>query len=130
MGQVDPLSEDAIKSVLEGWLMRSGWTAVRVARARAPGVDVEALRGTERWLIEVKGHGSLSAMRVNYFLGALGELLQRMDDPAARYSICLPDLPQFRSLWERLPSLAKERLTLTALFVSDVGEVRYSVPGS
>jgi hypothetical protein len=45
-------------------------------------------------------------MRVNYFLGALGEILQRMEDPTAKYSIALPDLQQFRNLWKKLPSLA------------------------
>jgi hypothetical protein len=57
-------------------------------------------------------------MRVNYFLAALGELLQRMDDTNARYSVAMPDLPQFRGLWERLPKLAKQRLGITALFVN------------
>jgi hypothetical protein len=62
-------------------------------------------------------------MRLNYFLGVLGELLQRMDDDSARYSIALPDLPQFRGLWERLPRLAKSRTTVTALFVRENGSV-------
>lgn len=56
-------------------------------------------------------------MRVNYFLAILGELLQRMDDPNAKYSIALPDFPQFRRLWNRLPELAKVRTGITALFV-------------
>jgi len=40
-----------------------------------------------------------------------------------RYSIALPDLPQFRGLWSRLPSLAKSRTQITALFVKASGEV-------
>ena len=56
-------------------------------------------------------------MRVNYFLGALGELLQRMDKPEAMYSIAFPDMQQFRRLWERLPALARERMQISALFV-------------
>ncbi len=62
-------------------------------------------------------------MRVNYFLSILGELLQRMDDPDARYSIALPDMQQFRRLWQRLPQLAKARTTISALFVSPSGKV-------
>jgi hypothetical protein len=69
------------------------------------------------------GCGSRQPMRVNYFLAARGELLQRMDDEQARYSIALPDLPQFRWLWERLPKLAKSRTTITALFVRENGSV-------
>jgi len=51
------------------------------------------------------------------------ELLQRMDDPDARYSIALPDMQQFRRLWQRLPQLAKARTTISALFVSPSGNV-------
>jgi hypothetical protein len=62
-------------------------------------------------------------MRVNYFLSVLGELLQRMDDPDARYSLALPDMKQFRKLWQRLPQLAKSRTTISALFVDPLGKV-------
>ena len=87
-------------------------------------MDIEATRGRERWIIEVKGRGSRSEMRVNYFIGMLGELLQRMDDPEAKYSIALPDLPQFRGLWQRLPGLAKQRTEITSLLVDEAGNVR------
>jgi hypothetical protein len=62
-------------------------------------------------------------MRVNYFLAILGETLQRMDDPRAKYSIALPDVQQFRTLWQRFPHTAKERTEITALFVSEDGKV-------
>jgi len=52
---------------------------------------------------------------VNYFLAVFGETLQRMDDPKARYSIALPDMAQYRGLWERLPGLAKKRTGITLL---------------
>lgn len=120
--KVSDLSEDQVKKSLENWLLKQGWS-VKVAWARARGVDIEATKNGERWLIEVKGQGSLNAMRVNYFLSMLGELLQRMDDPKARYSIALPDLKQFRNLWVRLPVLAKRRTTITALFVTGDGRV-------
>jgi hypothetical protein len=45
-------------------------------------------------------------MRVNYFLGVLGELLFRMNDAEAKYSIALPDVPQFRKLWSGVPAEA------------------------
>jgi hypothetical protein len=60
-------------------------------------------------------------MRINYFLSILGELLQRMDDPEAEYSIALPDMKQFRGLWQRLPKLAKSRTKISALFISQSG---------
>lgn len=82
-----------------------------------------AVQESQRWIIEVKGEGSLQPMRVNYFLSILGEVLQRMDDPNAKYSIALPDIQQFRNLWRRLPTLAKTRTDITALFVDAQGNV-------
>jgi hypothetical protein len=117
------LSEDAIKGFLEQWLIAQGWK-VKVAWGHVHGIDVEATKGNERWVIEAKGQGSLNPMRVNYFLGILGETLQRMDDPTAKYSIALPDLQQFKNLWERLLFLAKSRTGITAIFVDGKGNVR------
>jgi hypothetical protein len=116
------MSEDFLKKILQSWLIAQGWT-VEVAWARAPGVDLHARQGDRRWIIEAKGEGTLDAMRVNYFLGVLGETLQRMADPHAAYSVAFPDLKQFRGLWARLPNLAKERTKISALFVSHNGHV-------
>tara|TARA_R110002072_G_scaffold141970_5_gene287293 strand:+ start:1779 stop:2408 length:630 start_codon:yes stop_codon:yes gene_type:complete len=110
------LSEDDVKAAIKTWLEDDGWS-VQVAWGHQRGVDILGERGDERWLIEAKGCGSLQPMRVNYFIGMLGELLQRMDDPDARYSIAMPDMKQFRGLWDRLPQLAKKRVQVTALFV-------------
>jgi hypothetical protein len=118
----DPLCEDGIKRALDAFLQSRDWRTV-VAWGKSHGVDVEACHGVERWIIEVKGRGSRPEMRVNYFVSMLGELIQRMNDPNARYSIALPDLPQFRRLWERLPDLAKARTGITALFVDATGNV-------
>jgi hypothetical protein len=110
------LSEDEVKQHLQRWLQGQGWTC-RIAWGKERGIDVEATRGEERWVIEAKGCGSRPQMRVNYFLAILGETLQRMDDPKARYSIALPDMAQYRGLWERLPALAKQRTGITLLLV-------------
>lgn len=75
----------------------------------------------------LEGAGSLQPMRVNYFLAILGETLQRMGDASACYSIALPDMPQFRNLWGRLPDLAKQRTKITALFVSADGQIEHSL---
>lgn len=119
----EPLSEDDVKRKVQSWLEADGWN-VTVVWGKGRGVDIEARRGRARWVIEAKGSGSLNPMRVNYFVAILGELLQRMSDPAARYSIALPDMRQFRRLWEGLPSPAKSRTGISALFVAESGEVR------
>ena len=113
----EDLSEDKLKHHLREWLRSSGWE-VEVAWGHERGIDIRGFRDGKRWVIEVKGIGSRPEMRVNYFIGILGETLQRMDDPAAKYSIALPDVPQFRRLWDRLPRLAKQRTKISALFVS------------
>lgn len=111
------ISEDDVKRAILATLEARGWT-VAVAWGKIRGADVIATRGQERWVIECKGTGSLAPMQNNYFVGVLGELLQRMDDPGTKHSIGLPDHPKFRRLWHELPQLTKQRLSLTALFVS------------
>lgn len=105
------------------WLRAGGW-GVRVAEGYAHGNDIEARRGSKRWLIEAKGAGSRPELRVDYFLVVLGCLLQRMSDAPAVYSIALPVHPQFERLWERLPSLAKKRIGISLLLVDSSGAVR------
>jgi len=119
---LEALSEDEIKEVLVSWLEKNSWKT-DVAWGKTRGIDVEAVKEGQRWVIEVKGPGSRSAMRVNYFLAILGETLQRMDDSDARYSIALPDLQQYRRLWDRLPDLAKARTNIDIMFVTIDGEI-------
>lgn len=116
------LKEDYIKEVLQAYLHSEGWET-QIAWGKTPGIDINAIRGNERWIIEVKGLGTSNPMNVNYFLGVLAETLQRMEDPNAKYSIALPDVKQFRNLWDRLPLLAKKRTGITALFIDEQGNV-------
>jgi hypothetical protein len=118
----EDLSEDRLKHHLREWLRSTGWEA-EVAWGHERGIDIKAVRDERRWVVEVKGIGSRPEMRVNYFIGILGETLQRMNDPASKYSIALPDVQQFRRLWDRLPRLAKQRTQITALFVNGNGQV-------
>ncbi|MEI0738868.1 MarR family transcriptional regulator [Paenibacillus sp. JTLBN-2024] len=112
--------EDNLKQILKDYLHSEGWET-QIAWGRIPGIDINAIRGTERWIIEVKGLGSSNPMNVNYFLGVLAETLQRMDDPNAKYSIALPDVKQFRNLWNRLPLIAKKRTGISAVFIDEAG---------
>ena len=118
----EPLQEEDIKHILYNYLISDGWS-VNVAWGHNPGVDIDARKDGRRWMIEVKGPGSRQPMRVNYFLGILGETLQRMNDPNARYTIALPDLEQYRKLWNKLPQLAKERTTIDMILVDPDGHI-------
>ncbi|MEW6219088.1 MAG: hypothetical protein AB1634_06070 [Thermodesulfobacteriota bacterium] len=122
--KADGLTEDQVKKAVDRWLRPEGWET-KVQPGRERGIDIEAHRGGQRWIIEAKGSGSRPQMRVNYFLAVLGTILHRMDDPRARYSIALPDMPQFRRLWEGLPGLARARTTLSAIFVDQEGRVQH-----
>jgi hypothetical protein len=116
------LEEDDVKRHIKAWLEGLDWQ-VEIAWGNNRGPDIVAQKGGKRWLIEAKGGGGYQQIRASYFSNVLGVLLQRMDDPSARYSIALPSMNQFRGLWKRLPDLAKSRLGMTALFVSLDGTV-------
>lgn len=116
------LSEDEVKKILEKYLTINGWS-LSISWGKSSGTDIIAHKDLKKWIIEVKGCGSLNPMRVNYFLSVLGEILQRMDNQEAKYSVAFPDLKQFRNLWERLPQLSKERTQVTALFINFDGNI-------
>jgi Holliday junction resolvase-like predicted endonuclease len=119
------LSEDQVKEAVASWLRAQGWRIDTLKLGCNHGIDIVAVNNDKRWIIEAKGQGSRPEMRVNYFLSVLGEILQRMDDPAAKYSIALPETPQFRNLWARLPKIAKVRTGITAIFVSHSGTITH-----
>ena len=91
------------------YLEAEGWT-VTVAWGHSHGVDIKGHRGPERLYLEAKGEAVNPPQQVNYFLGALGELVQRLRDPSAVYGLALPDNRQYQGMVDRLPPLAWERL--------------------
>lgn len=114
----DRISEDEVKEAVRAHLASHGFK-VKVAWGRTPGIDVDAShQDGRRFVIEAKAEvGSAGAQQHNYFVGMLGELVQRMSDPGATYAIALPDNRQYRGLFERLPVLAKERFGLVVFWV-------------
>jgi len=105
------ISENTVTLAVKGALEAEDWS-VEVKLGNEHGIDIEAKRGGQRIVLESKGEGSQSAMRVNYFIGALGELLQRMDTPDSRYGLALPAHRQFVRLVVRLPRWVRMRLQL------------------
>jgi hypothetical protein len=114
-----PISEDEVEGAVRDHLGAHGFD-VQVAWGRVRGIDIEANHPDgRRYVIEAKAEtGTSGAQQVNYFLGMLGELLQRMSDPEAVYGIALPDNGQYRGLVQRLPPLARERLGLVVFWVA------------
>ena len=119
---IKSLQEDDIKAILNNYLIKNGWNT-KVAWGHRQGIDIEACRADQRWIIEVKGAGSRQQMRVNYFISILGEILQRMDDDNARYSIAFPNIKQYRKLWNKLPELAKQRTMVDLILVDEKGNI-------
>jgi len=128
----DRITEDEVKAAVRDYLLALGYS-VEVAWERTPGIDIDARHPSrKRHIIEAKAEtGSSGAQQVNYFIGMLGELLQRMDDEDATYGIALPENRQYRGLVERLPRLARDRIGLHVFWVargSDGGlRVRHEV---
>ncbi|MDB5066166.1 MAG: hypothetical protein JWM18_2600 [Chloroflexi bacterium] len=116
------LSEDRLKEIIARHLREAGYQVV-VKMGKVHGVDLEARRGEERLLIEAKGEAALNAQQVNYFLGALGELLLRMSDLSARYALALPDNKQYRALIGRIPPPVWKALNLSAFLIRADGSV-------
>ena len=113
------ITEDEVKKAVRAHLTARGFD-VAVAWGRVRGIDIDARHPDgRRYLIEAKAEvGKNGPQQVNYFVGMLGELVQRMDDVQASYGIALPDNRQYRGLVNRLPALAKERLRLAVFWVS------------
>jgi len=79
----------------------------------------------ERWCLEAKGETS---SRPTDFQTGLGQLLQRMLDPAQHYALALPDTPPFRRLCYSISPWARTALRLHWLLVADDGQVRLYLP--
>jgi hypothetical protein len=118
----DILSESRIKQILEIFLISHGWE-VDINWGDNTGMDIEAINGKERWIIEVATCQAKNPAPDYSFVSILGEILQRMDDPQCKYSIALPDIQPFRRLWKRFPHTAAMRTGITALFINTSGMV-------
>ncbi len=115
------ISEDQVKAAVRDHLEGLGYL-VQVMWGRERGIDIVATGPTGRLVLEAKGEVASPPQQVNYFLSALGELVQRMDDPNARYGLALPDNRQYRGLVSRLPAFAKSQLDFVVFFVARTGD--------
>jgi biotin operon repressor len=119
------LAEDEVKAAVQDHLRAQGYE-VTVAWGHQRGTDIEARKSGDRILIEAKGAVASDQQQGNYFIGAIGELVQRLNDPDARYGLALPDNRRYRGLVQRLPDLARQRLNLVVYVVSRL-DIGYSV---
>lgn len=104
------LNEDEVKAAMKSALEARGYE-VRVKWGQKPGSDIEATLGG-KLIIETKGEGAYRQMLGNYFLQALGEILQRMSDPGASYGIAVPAHSSYIELILKLPKRVRQALQL------------------
>jgi hypothetical protein len=112
------ITEDEVEEAVRSFLAADGF-AVKLAWGRAPGTDIVAQHTDgRRYVGEAKSEvGVAGAQQHNYFVGMLGELIQRVYGPGSTYAIALPDNRQYRGLLDRLPELGKKRLRLAVFWV-------------
>lgn len=120
------MDEDTVKTALVAVLQSQGWDATP-SMGRKHGVDILAKQNGETMLIEAKGEGSRNAMRVNYFLMALGEILQKMNNENYRYALAFPAYRQYANLIIKLPKEIKQKLKLSIYLVKKQENGTYCV---
>ncbi len=116
------LTSERTKQILRAYLATDGWK-LGAAWGASHGIDIDARRNGARWIIEVGIPQDRACDVAGTFVSAVGKILQRMQEPAPKYSIAVPDTEPFHRLWERLPVLVKKRIGLTVLFVDMSGSV-------
>ena len=109
------MKEDEVKAALKSALEARAYE-VTVKWGQATGADIEAVLGSKT-IIEAKGEGSYRQMLGNYFLQALGEILQRMDNDTVSYGIAVPAHRAYIELVLKLPKRVRQALRLDFYFV-------------
>jgi hypothetical protein len=134
-------TEEAVQGRLVAYLVKEGWRILRVAHTatRERGTDVLATRHERTLAVEVKGYPSLTyadprragelkptqpatQARHWYAQAVLKCMLIRDEQPDVDVAIALPDVPTYRSLFQRTKT-SLHRTGVNVLFVAGDGEV-------
>lgn len=110
------LGEETVKTAVADFLKSRGYT-VTINKRREHGPDMRATKDGLKLVIEAKGEGTRSPMFNNFFVGVLGEVLQRMNDNAAEYGIALPAHRKYARLIEELSDTPRFTLRLNFYLV-------------
>jgi len=125
------MKEETVKAAVATFLRTQGYT-VAVGKERERGPDMRATREALNLIVESKGEGSRPEMFNNYFLSAIGEIIQRRSMQAAEYGIALPAHSKFVRLVGDLDDLlVRSQLRLNFYLVqkdgSQVGFLKYDI---
>lgn len=112
-----PLTEDDVKRAVRDHLTQQGWTVSEPAWGQKTGIDIQAVMQNRVLVVEAKGEARSDQQMGNYFLSALGELIQRMDSPDKEYALAFPEHRRYLNMVARLPLWVKRHLRLQFFFV-------------
>lgn len=115
------MAEDEVKAAMKSTLEGRGYE-VHVKWGKKSGSDILAVIGGTQLVIEAKGEGTSRQMLGNYYLNALGEILQRMSESGTEYGIALPAHSSYIELVLKLPKEVRTAPRLDFYFVRPTGD--------
>ncbi len=139
--------EGRVQAAVVRWLAANGRDITRVSdtASREQGFDIEARRGADRLLVEVKGYpsatyrrgasageskryGAATQARTYFGNALLAGMLMRSEHQGAQVALAFPDVTTFRSLAERTAGPLRSG-GLVLWLVSEQGAVTAVEPG-
>ncbi len=101
-------------NLIKSWLSEHGWEYIENKDY------IEAHNGKNRWLINVQGikRGRKQTLPVK-----LSEVIKKMDDSSAHYSIAFNDSISYRRQWNEIPSSVKEKLNMSVILADKKGNI-------
>lgn len=109
--------EGFVQLSLERHFERLGFRPIRHGHVDYVGVHPES---REVWIVEAKGETSDVGLD---FRTGLGQILQAMAEPSARFGFAVPRTPKFLAQCRKVPDRVRVALGLHWLFVEESGEV-------
>lgn len=111
--------EDRVTAVFRAWLIANDWTPVDPAD---PWADIEAVRGNEHLIGEVKGRTADKGIDADI---AYGQLLRRMttETEAVRYAVVVPTTSVTAA--QRVPTHIRRQLRIDLYEVTDDNHVHH-----
>ena len=115
------ITEEVVKDLVCRQLERDGYS-VKKKLPREKGADIEGLSNQHGGVIvEAKGEASRPEMFYNFFLAALGQIVMRMSEENARYTVALPAHEKFVKLVRGVSQSARKKLNLEFWLVEAPG---------
>lgn len=105
---------DELPSLINEWLEERGWQTSKHSRY------IEASKSEKKWYIDIYQTTRGRKMPLS---SKISDVIKKMEDDEALYSVALVDSPIYRKQWEELPSGAKKRLQVSVILADHMGNV-------